>query len=188
MDFAGHGTTAALNTFRLHTLIHELQVVLPDPARLLTELNIRLTELLPVGTFATMLYGVIDVHAKCVNYATAGAPPPFIKASADQPLISAASSGLPLGIDADAEYAAFSVPFGPGGTVVLYSDMLTDFMDENGQRAEEGAALQHVQACVGAPTAGEIVERICIPFLGEGAVPLTDDLTVVCLRYPAAIH
>src|SRR4051794_28977934 len=56
VDFSGHGPTAALNTFRLHTLMHELRFLSLEPARLLLELNARLVALLPVGRFATMFY------------------------------------------------------------------------------------------------------------------------------------
>jgi phosphoserine phosphatase RsbU/P len=76
LDVAGHGTAAALNTFRIRTLIHELGAWLMEPVAFLKELNIRLVELLLPGTFATMFYGIIDPNSNRITYAAAGSPPP----------------------------------------------------------------------------------------------------------------
>jgi DNA-binding response OmpR family regulator len=59
-DFAGHGVTAALNTFRLHALIHEHTALHGDPVGLLEMLNERLAAVLSPGQFATFLYVVVD--------------------------------------------------------------------------------------------------------------------------------
>jgi sigma-B regulation protein RsbU (phosphoserine phosphatase) len=74
-DFAGHGMAAALNTFRLHTLLRGLQALHDRPDRMLHEINTKLAGLLPPGQFATMFYGVIDLAASRLRYAAAGSPP-----------------------------------------------------------------------------------------------------------------
>jgi serine phosphatase RsbU (regulator of sigma subunit) len=184
VDVAGHGATAALNTFRLHTLVHELGAWLAEPARFLKELNTRLAGLLQPGAFATMFYGVLDPHLNSITYAAAGSPPPLIRSGRGLPLTSLDSSGLPLGIIVDADYACFKVDFEPGGVLFLYSDILTDAMDEHGHRAGEAGAFQHVQDCAAEATAEAAVERICAPFFDPPDRPLSDDLTVVCIRRP----
>ena len=181
VDFAGHGTTAALNTFRLHALIHELRAVQHEPVLFLKELNIRLTELLPPGAYATMFYGVIDLAANCIRYAAAGSPPPIIRCGLDSPLISIDSCGVPLGITASAEYVCSAVKFAPGGMLFLYSDMLTDCVDPQGHRTGEAGAFKIIQSCATEPTAEAMVDRICAPFLNDPLVPLSDDLTAVCI-------
>jgi len=184
VDFAGHGTAAALNTFRLHTLFSELTALLAEPARLLAALNVRLTGLLPAGMFATMFYAVVDAGSNSLTYAAAGAPPPILRGSQDGPLTPLDSSGLPLGISAGAEYICRAAPFDPGAMIVLYSDMLTDAVDPNGGRVADGSALALVQGCATAPSANAIVAGICAPFLDQSEIPLTDDLTVICIRRP----
>jgi sigma-B regulation protein RsbU (phosphoserine phosphatase) len=59
-DFAGHGVTAALNTFRLHALIHEHKDLYHDPSRLLSTLNDRLARMLSPGQFATLVYVLVE--------------------------------------------------------------------------------------------------------------------------------
>ena len=184
LDVAGHGTTAAMNTFRLHTLIHELGAWLPEPERFLRELNVRLVELLQPGTFATMFYGIVDPNLNCVTYAAAGSPPPLIRCARDLPLIALDGSGVPLGITLNAEYSCFKADFGPGGMLFLYSDILSDCTDESGQRAGDAGAFALIQGCAGEATAEAAVARVCAPFLDQPSRPLSDDLTTVCIMHP----
>jgi serine phosphatase RsbU (regulator of sigma subunit) len=184
LDVAGHGTTAALNIFRVHTLIHELGAWLSEPARFLKELNRRLVGLLQPGAFATMFYGTIDPNAHCMTYAAAGSPPPVIRRAADLPLRSLDSSGLPLGITSDADYVCSKVDFALGGMLFLYSDILTDFTDARGHRAGESGAFALIRDAAGEPTAEAAVKRVCAPFFDPPGKPLSDDLTAVCIMRP----
>jgi hypothetical protein len=68
--------------------------------------------------------------------------------------------------------------------LLLYSDMLTEGVDKHGRRADETSAFALVQSCADAATAEAIVDGICAPFLNRPSVPLSDDLTVVCIRRP----
>lgn len=182
LDVAGHGTTAALTTFRVHTLIHELGAWLLEPSRFLKELNTRLSELLQPGAFATMFYGVIDPALNCITYAAAGSPPPVIRSGSGRPLVALDSAGLPLGIAGNADYTCSKADFHPGGILFLYSDILTDFFDESGHRAGETGAFDRIRRCAAEATAEAAVERICAPFFASATTPLDDDLTVVCIR------
>jgi PAS domain S-box-containing protein len=182
LDVAGHGTTAALTTFRVHTLIHELGAWLLEPARFLKELNTRLAELLQPGAFATMFYGVVDPAANCITYAAAGAPPPVIRCGAGLPLIALDASGVPLGITVSADYCPSKVDFSAGGMLFLYSDILTDYTDQRGDRAGEAGAFRMIERCAEAATAEAAVERLCAPFFELPTTVLSDDLTVVCVR------
>ena len=184
LDVAGHGTTAALTTFRVHTLIHELGAWLLDPGRFLQELNLRLTELLQPGAFATMFYGVVDPAANCISYAAAGSPPPLVRRGTGLPLTPLDSTGVPLGIAVRVEYPCAKVEFGPGGMLFLYSDILTDRIDEHGNRAGEAGAFAWIQRCAGPVSAETAVERVCAPFFDPPGTPLNDDLTVVCIMRP----
>lgn len=184
VDFAGHGTAAALNTFRLHTLIHELRAELLEPDRFLKSLNLRLVELLPQGAFATMFYAVIDTNTDLITYAAAGSPPPILRSGTDRPLTLIDSAGVPLGITAEADYACATACYGPGAMLFLNSDMLTDLVDKDGQRVGEAGALAVVEGCAEAWSAQAVVQQACAPFLDTANGLLSDDLTVICIRRP----
>jgi len=183
-DFTGHGTGPAVNTFRLHTLINEMTSLLHDPARLLAALNRRLAEYLTPGEFATMFYGIIDLTVGRMTYAAAGSPPPIVRNGKDMPLVAVDSSGIPLGIVADAEYACADTPFDSGAMLFLYSDVFTDLLHARERPVGKDGALELALECAQAETAETFVGRICALFLDRLSGALDDDLTAVCVARP----
>lgn len=171
-DFAGHGLVAALNTFRLHSLVENCRPLACSPAGVLNELNRRLVGLLPVGHYATMVYGVLDQANHAFRYAAAAAPPPLVR-HADGRVEAGNGAGLPLGVAAAANYQERLLPLGAGAALVLASDGLSD------NPAEDGARLGRagVAELVAAPA--ENAQAMLAPFLARVARPLADDLTVI---------
>jgi phosphoserine phosphatase RsbU/P len=181
VDFSGHGVAAAMNTFRLHTLVEELAPLMDDPDHFLAALNLRLANLLMPGQFATMLHGVLDTREKRFRYASAGAPPPLFRPGRDRPVESLDSAGVPLGITSRAEYPCREMPFEPGALLFLYSDALIEAADENGRRAGDGRLRETLAICSDDATPQEVVECTCEVMLRDAAAPLLDDLTVICI-------
>ena len=178
-DFSGHGITAALNTFRLHTL---LEHTIPDrerPAAFLCELNQRLIGLLPKGQYATMLYGVVDVRNRTYTYAAAAAPRPVV-ACPGQPPVPGDGSGLPLGVSRSAIYAERVLELPPGAALFLASDALPESPSESGVKLGQGGVAQLVGDVVTARAGKVDVDAILAPFLATVRRPLRDDLTAVC--------
>lgn len=178
-DFSGHGLTAALNTFRLHALVAQLGPVADMPAAFLGEISRRLAGLLPVGQYATMLYGVVDQVAGQFRYAAAAMPPPLLR-HADGRLEKGDGSGLPLGLSPRAVYGERQMPLSPGGLLFLASDGLTDNPDVDGGKLG-GAGVTDLVAH--AP-AGATTDLVIAPFLARVARPLRDDLTALVCTLP----
>lgn len=124
-DFSGHGVTAAMNTVRLHTLLHDVsEEVWRDPPRLLRLLNRHLIELLSLGQFATLLYGIVDRRTDRLTFASAATPDPFIGEVGARTAARLDGSGLPLGLSNDAAHPPRVAPFPAGSYLFLYSDAL----------------------------------------------------------------
>ena len=177
VDFAGHGLTAAMNTFRLHTLITQLPPDPDEPAAYLAALNARLVDLLPTDQFATMFYGVIDTKRDLLVYSAAGAPSPILGAADIEALD---ASGLPLGISRTASYANTRVAFPPGSFLLLYSDALIETPDVSGQFANTGGLIDMVRRARAEagnlPPLGRLIRQF-----QRDREPISDDLTVVWL-------
>lgn len=123
-DFSGKGIRAALNTFRLHTLIQEYQYCAEDPDEFIDALNTRLVELMPVGQFSTFLIGVIDFQSNTFEYAAAGATHPLVYYPEKGEFTFGDATGTPLGIVKNGKYPLRRLTLSPGGTLLLYSDVL----------------------------------------------------------------
>lgn len=182
-DFSGHGVTAALNTFRLHTLLEHTTQDRDRPAVFLGELNQRLIGLLPKGQYATMLYGVVDVREHRFTYAAAAAPRPVVSLPG-QPVVPGDGSGLPLGVARSAVYAERSLDLPPGAALFLASDALSESPSESGAKLGQNGTAQLVADVVTARAGRVDVDAILAPFLATVKRPLRDDLTAVCCLMP----
>ncbi len=181
-DFSGHGMSAALNTFRLHALITQMDHLnIEIPASAMAMMNLQLLTLLPRGQFATFFLAVIDLAKNVMMYSSAGVPKPIlIQGDGQMSLLNA--DGMPLGISKQAQYHNIQVPFTPGAKLLLYSDALTESPNAAGERlGEEGfakMAMQHIKE----KTAGDFVRAVMKDFFTYAPPPPPDDVTVVFLH------
>lgn len=177
VDFAGHGITAAINTFRLHTLFERLPARGVEPAEWLTRLNGALKDVLPTGQFATAFYCILDKRTNVLTFAGAGAPNPLLRGE-DGEWTALDSSGLLLGISRRAVYRDQRVTLPHGGALLLYSDALIECRDHDGVAFGPDAVLEGVRAAP-ADEGADPVQSLLGRFLGRVPRPLRDDLTLI---------
>ena len=173
-DVTGHGTDAAVEMLQLSrvlsTLLH-VGVTLDDFFDLVGQ------SVSPTSIYATALVCHLDPAAQTLSYVAAGHPPPvLIPASSPARLLTSGRHpmiGMPASI-----VPASAAQFGPGATLVAYTDGLIERRDEgiddglerlrqaceDGRHLDPEALIEHlVVAC----TEGRLVE---------------DDLAVVVIR------
>ncbi len=121
-DFAGHGLSAALNTFRLHAILSEETLPRDSPVQMASALNARLHAMLPRGQYATMIYANVDARLKRVSWCSAGGPPPMFVSSAGRQDLN--GCGLPLGVRPHTPYQINHVDLQNPGVICLFSDGL----------------------------------------------------------------
>ncbi len=176
VDFAGHGITAAINTFRLHTLFDRLPARNLEPAEWLSQLNASLKDVLPTGQFATAFYCILDKRSHELSFAGAGAPNPVLYADGELTLLD--SSGMLLGISRRAKYQTQRAILPPGGFLVLYSDALIECRDAEEIQYGLDAVLDSVHS-IAAERPDDPVNTLLDPFFARIARPLRDDLTLI---------
>lgn len=187
-DFTGHGVNAALNTFRLHALIHEYKSLHDDPAGLLGMLNERLSRLLPIGQFATFMYAVIDHGQSEIRMASAGAPPAIVAQGRGTHAWLHDVTGLPLGIEATAEYQTSRLAFPAESKLLLFSDGLSEYPDAQGNRIGDDGLVAALDRCEPELPPGEVIDRLCRAAGITGDEVLPDDTTIVCIDRPAHVE
>jgi len=183
-DFAGHGLSAALNTFRLHAFITGRSGLVDDAAAWLGQLNRFLCDVLPVGHFATMFCAVVDFSAGILQYAAAAAPSNLVLSAGThagfQPID---GTGFPLGVAAEALYQNNILPFGPGSTLFLYSDALVETPDPASAAFTSKKLREFLDARQSETRPAAIKAAVVEEFYSRCAAKPVDDLTIVVLTH-----
>ena len=177
-DFSGHGISAALNVFRLHTLMGEHGRCPDDPAATLGVLNQALKGLLTTGQYATIFLGIIDMARDELVWSAAGHPGPALICPG-QPITLLDTRGTPLGAMASAVYQNRKIAFPRGSSLFMYSDALTEAVNARDEMlGDEGlmALLDETMAAEhGDLRLGGLLDR----FFGRVRTPVEDDLTAI---------
>ncbi|MBY0407819.1 MAG: fused response regulator/phosphatase [Rickettsiales bacterium] len=179
-DFSGHGISAAMNIFRMHTIMREFNHTSGDAGHFLTALNHQLYPLLERTAFATMFYGVIDTKANCLQYASAAVPSPLLCARTEITPLRLIGRGFPLGVLPHATYETHYTAFLPGDLLVFFSDCLIETRNSQGIFLSDAKIASAVQ--------GSLQESNNLPHHAIQALrdlmakhskaPLVDDITI----------
>lgn len=190
IDIAGHGTSAAINAFRLHSVIQPEQLQQVSPAEYLAQLNQRALKIFKPGQFAVAFFGVMDLRENVLEYASAAFTSPMIFCPELKEIRRLNSSGMPLGVIENAEYQNVKKKFRPGDSLLLYSDALieTKRVESNSFMDEE--EIEHVltkqlasSSSVATRQSRAIAALLGAIHAGENQQHVSDDLMiVVCTR------
>lgn len=187
VDFAGHGVTAALNTFRLHALLADVDAPQEDPGRYLSLLNDRLHGLLSSGQFATVFTCIFDRHSETLSYAAAASTPALVvQPGTPDVLASSDPSGLPIGVEPGISYATRELHLPEGCCLLTYSDALSNVRLEDGSILGADRLKQLTPRSFGGDSKEGFVATLLREIEMLNALPFDDDLTIVALARNAA--
>jgi len=132
-DVMGHGVAAGLYAMHLHSLWESNRRFLAHPATFVTAVNRSLCQLLLDGeSFATMIYGVIDLSARALTLVSAGAPPLLLAVESE--IRQLQLSGLPLGVDQEHIYEVCLLPVAPGDGLLFCTDGAMEITNQEGRQ------------------------------------------------------
>jgi sigma-B regulation protein RsbU (phosphoserine phosphatase) len=147
-DVSGKGIGAALLMTTLQTELRALVRAERDLARLAFELNKKVTEVAPLGTYATLFLGVLSQEFELLRYVNAGHLPPLWMHKSIAEDRGFEASGMPIGLLPGSEYEAGVARFVPGEQLAVFSDGVTDAENTAGRTFDfEGlrASLERVE-------------------------------------------
>ena len=185
VDFSGHGIGAAINTFRLHTIIERTPVKGRQPGEWLSEINSAIKDVLPIGQFATAFFGIFDTATNMLTYAAAGSPSPVF-GNPDGTVELLDTGGLFLGVSKRTVYEDRTKPFEPGSFLFTYSDALIEEITDTRPALEETGLKAMVERITATKPAKPMKTLIDEFFHTYRRPPLGDDLTGVWLARPKA--
>ncbi len=182
-DFAGHGVGAAMNTFRLHTLLGSVdRAELADPSAILALLNRELCSLMTNGNYATAIYGVLDLAANRLLYASAGGPNPVYGSGATGRQQMLDGSGLPLGMIGNYTYPCHEAAFHSGDFLFLYSDAISDATVDDARLGNQGVLDLVSGAVANRPARTSPLQDILATFKKSQQGAQGDDLTALWIE------
>lgn len=132
--------------------------------------------------FVTLFIGVLDLPTGRLRYCNAGHDTPILMTNG-QPQWLDVKPNLPLGIIKDFTFVAQECQLPPGATLLLYTDGVTEAMDETHQQFGRKRLLDCLSQCADA-TAQQLVTKVvqAVDEFVHGAEQ-SDDLTMLALRY-----
>ena len=180
-DVSDRGVPAALFMMSSRTLLKSAAMDNTDPGEVLRQVSGLLFEDNDAGMFVTILYGVYDPSNRELTYANGGHNSPLVVHSDGTSTLLPLTDGIALGIAPDMRFRQNTVTLSSGDTVVLYTDGVTEAMNDNGEQFGLGRLRELFEA-----TAPQDPERASLAvfeavnaFVGE--TPQSDDIT--CLTF-----
>jgi PAS domain S-box-containing protein len=130
-DVAGHGPEAAALMLQARNITRAVALDGGAPGDVLGKVNQVLMRAAPPSSpFITCLYAVADLGACRLTWARAGHLEPLLVRGGAVAL-GASASDVPLGVSVDAPYQTMSTRFGPGDSVVIFTDGLVERRTES---------------------------------------------------------
>lgn len=123
-DVSGKGMPAALLAANIQALVRSIASIGSTPLALANQINKHLSRYTPIDRFATAVFIVLSRDSGELTYVNAGHNAPIVFSSGSTTFLEA--TGLPLGLFSDAVYEARKVVINPGGTLLIFTDGLTD--------------------------------------------------------------
>ena len=132
-DVAGKSISAAIFMALSRTIIRANAVNQEKISDVLASANKMIESDAPVGMFVTLLYGVINRNGLSFIYSNAGHLPPLIFRSEKCTSEKGNVMGIALGAAKDANYSEKVIELSPGDIVALYTDGVTEAVNNNGE-------------------------------------------------------
>jgi len=186
-DVSGHGLSAALRAFGLHSLVQPPPPFAADPAAMIAHLDRRLFDIWgDTGVFTAAVYGVLDPGAGVFRSVGAGLRDGFVLRP-DLSTVTVAGRGRPLGLFEAAAREPSEVALGPGDTLVLYSDAVVECFDVPGAPREEAEFAAWVADHLRTEPAtdrAELATSVGAEFVDAYGDGIKDDLLIVSVHRP----
>ena len=181
-DVVGKGIPAAMLMASVHASIRTHAPQLGNASGdVMAQLNRSLYEATDASKFATVFYAVYDASSRRLTYANAGHEPPLLLRSSGE-FATLDSLTRPVGLLPALAPLQDSVQLAPGDWLAIFTDGVTEALNENGQ--EFGAdRVQDVMARHSGETAEMMRDAILAEFQRHTrGVVQADDVTLVVAR------
>ncbi|MPN11536.1 hypothetical protein SDC9_158839 [bioreactor metagenome] len=188
-DVSGKGVPSSIFMAVARTLIHSFGIAGYSTAECLKLTNKILCDHSVDSMFVTVFYGILDITTGEVTYTNAGHNYPFIVSGLGVIQALTQGSSIILGIFEDAEFILNTIKLEPNTSILLYTDGVTESMDEFNNQLGEEALSRHIKklTTIGfdRPNPKFIVNSVfdLVKQHARNSSKQSDDITVLCITY-----
>jgi sigma-B regulation protein RsbU (phosphoserine phosphatase) len=180
-DVSGKGIPAALLMATLQASLRGLAISSPPALpQLMTSLNKLMYEATPSNRFATLFYGAYDPKSREFAYVNGGHNSPMVLRGTD--VLRLNEGGPAVGLFGPAKYEQSSVALQTGDVLVLFTDGVSEAMNEAMEEFGEERLMEVVRRGSALKTS-ELIEDVfesCDRF--AAGAPQHDDMTMLVVR------
>ncbi len=185
-DVSGKGVPASLLMANLQASLRSQTYNGISVKECISRCNHHLYQSTSPEKFATLFYGILDTDKDTLTYCNAGHEPPFLIRKNGEPE-RLTEGGTMIGIMDSFPFQEAVVSFKPGDVLVVYSDGVSEAMNDGMEQFGEERLVKAIGA-KDEPGAAGLIERIVEAVRSHaGKAPQYDDITaLVVRRVPAA--
>ncbi len=182
-DVSGKGVPAALFMAVTKTLVKGIAKHDMTPAQTLASVNAELVIDNDSSMFVTVFCAVLNFRTGELAYCSAGHNPPLLLPAGEGPRWLEVPPDFLLGVLEDASYRTTKISLAPGDVLLLYTDGVTEAMNEHKAFFSEGALLDAVGRCVDRSPRALVTQLLEEVKAFAGNEPQSDDITLLALRF-----
>ena len=180
-DVSGKGTGAALLMTSLHAAVRAYVTTPASAPEVVSQINQYIYDNTPSNRYITFFYSELDPKTHQLTYVNAGHNPPLlVRASGEIEQLDV--GGFPVGIMPFGEYHQAAVQLNSGDVLIIYSDGVTESVNENDDEFGEPRLIEVMQKnrTRTAPGIRDRIDEALTRFVGKAKS--VDDLTMVIVK------
>jgi phosphoserine phosphatase RsbU/P len=182
-DVSGKGAPAAIYAALVSGILRSYAPIEPDPAEMLSAVNLSLAERRIAAQFVSIIYAVWDDEKRSLLVANSGLPKPIYCHEGKIETIEAI--GLPLGLFDEADYDEVSFKAKPGDMFVFFSDGILDARNRHGHSFAPERVEAIVAGCADKSASCVVTEIFKAVSAHAAGADAFDDQTVVAIKVNA---
>ncbi|MEA4862960.1 MAG: SpoIIE family protein phosphatase [Victivallaceae bacterium] len=187
-DVSGKGVPASLFmavTQTLHRGLARGEKI--DAEAIVSQMNYALCHQNSASMFVTYVFGAFDLVSGVFSYCNAGHNPFCLMRAGGEVTLAAVRHGIPLGVDADAEYGRSELKLSPGDSLFFYTDGVTEAKNALDEFFGEKRLLAVLAEANRSKASPAEVTRAVAAAVAEfvGGAEQFDDITMLCVRITA---
>jgi sigma-B regulation protein RsbU (phosphoserine phosphatase) len=181
-DVSGKGVPAALFMALSRIVVRVTAMWFKKPAEIISFANPIIANNSRTGMFVTLFYGNIDKDTRTLTYVNAGHNPPIVLRKKTGEIEELPLTGVAVGALDDAEYTQEEIPLSPGDVMVLYTDGITEAVNDREEMYDLPRLIETIRKNAGSPSQVIVDEIISSVFAFTGATPQFDDITLMVVK------